>query len=92
MAVIVEGRANEAFIENEFGFYSDDWKSDSIRDAVRLLTGHFGGRGTWYSLPMKPIFVLGFLFNPSIIQAEKAISLDEFNSAIREFVRALELD
>jgi hypothetical protein len=160
MAAIVEGRANEPFIEKEFGFYSDDWKNDSIRDAVRMLERHFGGKGTWYSLPTKPVFVLGFLFKPSIkgiwfvegqayavlinarkhqrlfpehlgflargvyelhciddpndpiplivdlsehnlgegrvldvhpMPVEKTISLDEFDSAVREFVRALEL-
>jgi hypothetical protein len=36
MAAIVEGRATETFIQEEFGFYSDDWKNDSIRDAVRV--------------------------------------------------------
>ena len=160
MAAIVEGRATETFIEKEFGFYSENWKNQSIRDAVRLLKQHFGGRGTWYSLPTKPIFVLGFLFKPSIkgiwfvdgqayavlinarkhqrlfpehlgflargiyelhciddpndpiplivdlsehslgdgrilrvhpMPVEKAISLDHFDLAVREFVRALEL-
>jgi hypothetical protein len=160
MAAIVEGHATETFIENEFGFYSEGWKNESIRDAVRLLRKHFGGRGTWYSLPTKPIFVLGFLFKPSIkgiwfvdgkahavlinarkhqrlfpehlrflargiyelhciddpndpipvivdlsehdlgegrllnvhaMPVERAISLDEFDSSVREFVRALEL-
>jgi hypothetical protein len=160
MTAIIEGRADETFIEKEFGFYSDDWKNDSIRDAVRLLKRQFGGRGTWYSLPTKPIFVLGFLFKPSIkgiwfvdgqayavlinarkhqrlfpehlgflargvyelhcindpndpiplivdlsehdldegrvlnvhlMPVEKAISLDEFDTAVREFVKALEL-
>jgi hypothetical protein len=160
MVTIVDGHADEAFIEKEFGFYDEDWKNESIRDAVRLLRKHFGGRGTWYSLPTKPIFVLGFLFKPSIkgiwfvdgqayavlinarkhqrlfpdhlrflargiyelhciddpndpipliidlsehalgegrllnvhrMSAEKVISLDEFDSAVREFVKALEL-
>ena len=160
MAAIVDGRADETFVEKEFGFYSDGWKNESIRGAVRLLRKHFGGRGTWYSLPAKPIFVLGFLFKPSIkgiwfvdgqayavlinarkhqhlfpdhlgflargvyelhciddpndpiplivdlsehdlgkgrllsvhtMPVEKAISLDEFDAAIREFVKALEL-
>ena len=64
MAAVVDGSATEAFIEGEFGFYKETWKNESIRDAVRLLKGYFGGRGTWYSLPTRPIFVLGFLFNP----------------------------
>jgi hypothetical protein len=160
MAAVVDGSATETFIESEFGFYKEDWKNESIRDAVRLLKKYFGGRGTWYSLPTKPIFVLGFLFKPSIkgiwfvggqayavlinarkqqrlfpehlrflargiyelhcindpndpipliidlsehdlgegrilnahvIPADKAITLDAFESAVREFVRALEL-
>ncbi len=160
MAAVVDGSATETFIASEFGFYKEAWKNESIREAVRLLKKYFGGRGAWYSLPTKPIFVLGFLFKPSIkgiwfvdgqayavlinarkhqrlfpehlrflargihelhciddpndpiplivdlsehdlgngrqlnthiIQAENAISLDEFDSAIREFVRALEL-
>ncbi|MCC8956156.1 hypothetical protein H8B02_22815 [Bradyrhizobium sp. Pear77] len=160
MAAIVGGHANDAFIEKEFGFYDEDWKNESIRDAVRLLRKHFGGRGTWYSLPTKPISVLGFLFKPSIkgiwfvdgrayavlinarkrqrlfpdhlrflargvyelhciddpndptpliidlsehdlgegrslnvheMPVESAISLDEFDAAVREFVKALEL-
>jgi hypothetical protein len=160
MTAIVGGHADEAFVEKEFGFYDENWKNESIREAVRLLRKHFGGRGTWYSLPTKPIFVLGFLFKPSIkgiwfvdgqayavlinarkrqrlfpghlrflargvyelhciddpndpiplivdlsehdlgegrllnvhaMPVEKAISLDEFDSAVREFVRALEL-
>jgi hypothetical protein len=160
MAAVVDGIATETFIESEFGFYKVAGKNESLRDAVRLLKKYFGGRGTWYSLPTKPIFVLGFLFKPSIkgiwfvdgqayavlinarkhqrlfpehlrflargiyelhciddpndpipliidlsehdlgegrvlsthiIPADKAISLDAFDSAIREFVRALAL-
>lgn len=160
MASIIGGHADEAYIQHEFGFYEESWKNESIRDAARLLRKHFGGRGTWYSLPTKPIFVLGFLFKPSIkgiwfvdgqayavlinarkhqrlfpdhlrflargvyelhciddpndpiplivdlsehdlgegrllnvyeMPVEKAISLEEFDLAVREFVKALEL-
>src|SRR5579863_9966011 len=48
MTSIVGGHATEAFIRGEFNFYEDEWKNDSIREAVRLLKEHFGGRGTWY--------------------------------------------
>jgi hypothetical protein len=66
MPAIVEGRATERFIIEEFNFYNDPWKNDSIREAVRLLKKHFGGRGTWYPLSTKPVSVLGFMFKPSI--------------------------
>ena len=48
MPSIVGGFASEPFICREFDSYSDGWKNDSIRDAVRLLRSHFGGRGKWY--------------------------------------------
>jgi hypothetical protein len=66
MPHIVGGRATEHFIVEEFRSYKDQWKNDSIREAVRLLKRQFGGRGTWYAWPSKPISVLGFLFKPSI--------------------------
>ncbi len=66
MAAIVNGEASESFIVQKFNAYKDDWKNDTIRDAVRLLKKHFGGKGTWYPLPTKPIYVLGFWFKPSI--------------------------
>jgi hypothetical protein len=160
MSSIVSGFATESFICHKFNAYSDDWKNNSIRDAVRLLALHFGGRGKWYPFPSKPVYVLGFWFKPSIkgvwfvdgkayavlinarkgqpltdevvrflgrgiyelhcvddpndpiplivdlsehgrsegrglrvheIMADSAISLDEFDAAIREFVKALAL-
>lgn len=160
MLAIVKGYATDRFITEEFSFYEESWKNDSLREAVRLLKSHFGGKGTWYPMPTTPIFVLGFLFKPSIkgiwfvdgkayavlinarkrqrlfpdhlrflargiyelhciddpndpiplivdlsehslnegrllnvheMPIEKAVSLDEFDSAVREFVRALEL-
>jgi hypothetical protein len=63
---VVGGRATETFIANEFNSYKDSWKNESIRDAVRLLKQHFGGRGTWYPFSTKPKYVLGFWFKPSI--------------------------
>jgi hypothetical protein len=66
MPSIVDGFASEDFICSEFNAYSDDWKNNTIRDAVRLLTEHFGGRGKWYPFPSKPLYMLGFWFKPSI--------------------------
>lgn len=66
MPAIVQGYATDGFIVGEFNFYKEGWKNESIREAVRLLRRQFGGRGTWYSLPTKPVSVLGFLFKPSI--------------------------
>jgi hypothetical protein len=66
MPQIVGGFADEGFISREFNVYSDDWKNNSIRDAVRLLKFQFGGRGRWYPFPSKPLYVLGFWFKPSI--------------------------
>lgn len=66
LGLIVAGHASEHFIVTEFNAYSDDWKNESIRDAVRLLKKHFNGRGTWYPFATKPKKVLGFWFKPSI--------------------------
>lgn len=66
MQAIIGGHATEQFITDEFAFYKEPWKNDSLREAVRLLKRHFGGRGTWYHASPKPISVLGFLFKPSI--------------------------
>lgn len=66
MGVIVGGGATEAYIATEFNAYSDRWKNESIRDAVRLLKKHFGNRGTWYPFTTKPKKILGFWFKPSI--------------------------
>src|SRR5882724_4217528 len=66
MGAIIGGRASETYISTEFSAYSDDWKNQSIRDAVRLLNEQFGGRGRWYPFPLRPKKILGFWFKPSI--------------------------
>ena len=66
MAAIVGGFATDDYITSQFNAYDDEWKNNSIRDAVRLLKEHFGGRGRWYSMGTQPLHVLGFWFKPSI--------------------------
>src|SRR5580704_3239206 len=51
---VVGGRATETFITTQFNAYKDGWKNESIRDVVRLLRQHFGGRGTWYPFSTRP--------------------------------------
>jgi hypothetical protein len=63
---VFDGLATDAFIENEFNRYKDGWKNEALREVVRLLRRHFGGRGSWYPERSKPSFVLGFWFKPSI--------------------------
>ena len=63
---IVRGFVTDAYIINEFKAYTASWKNESIRNVVRLLRRHFGGKGTWYPEKSKPKFVLGFWFKPSI--------------------------
>lgn len=66
MLAIVGGFATDDFIDSQFNAYEDDWKNESIRDVVRLLKEHFGGRGVWYPMSSKPLHVVGFWFKPSI--------------------------
>ena len=63
---IVRGFATEAYILREFKAYGASWKNESIRNAVRLLCQHLGGKGNWYPEKGKPKHVLGFWFKPSI--------------------------
>lgn len=63
---IVRGLATETYIINEFKAYRAAWKNESIRNVVRLLHRHLGGKGTWYPEKSKPKYVLGFWFKPSI--------------------------
>lgn len=66
METIVSGFASETFITAAFNFYEDDWKNDALQDVARLLKEQFGGKGSWYPIPTKPSYVLGFWFKPSI--------------------------
>lgn len=66
MNMIVSGFASEDYITTEFSPYQDDWKNNSLQDVARLLSQHFGTKGTWYPHPFKPQKVLGFWFKPSI--------------------------
>lgn len=66
LPVIVNGFATDDLVRGATDIYEDDWKNDSIREAAILLRQHFGGRGRWYPLPTKPLYVLGFWFKPSI--------------------------
>jgi hypothetical protein len=66
MGRAVSGRLSPAVIEAMFSFYRDEWKNENLREVLTLLRDFFGGRGTWYPMPSKPIYVLGFWFKPSI--------------------------
>lgn len=66
MGTIVDGHASDSFILSIFNFYKDEWKNSTLREVVHLLKDRFGGRGTWYPVRSKPMFVLGFWFKPSI--------------------------
>jgi len=66
MDLIVSGRADEKYIEDQFSAYEAGWKNKSIQDVVRRLIKFFAGRGRWYPHPPKPLKVAGFWFKPSI--------------------------
>jgi hypothetical protein len=66
MDLLVRGLASDSFIEAQFASYEDEWKNKSVQEAYRLLRKVFGGKGTWYPYPPKPIDVLGALFRPCI--------------------------
>ena len=55
MPDIVGGYVAEPYIKKQFEIYDDGSKNESIRDAVRLLAKHFGGRGRWYPMPSRPL-------------------------------------
>jgi len=66
LPLLFKGFASEQEIELWFKSYRDEWKNESIRDVVRHLRKLFGGKGNFYPIPSKPIYVLGMWFKPSI--------------------------
>lgn len=63
---VVKGLATDDYIVKNFKAYKAQWKNETIRNVVRLLRRHFGGKGNWYPEKSKPKYVLGFWFKPSI--------------------------
>ena len=65
MPDVIAGLVDEFYLQRQICAYPDEWKNENLREVLRLLAKHFGGRGTWYRAGMRPFEVLpGAYFKP----------------------------